>query len=341
MGDDRRNIDMTTTTRLLLWSASLVAYGVSAASLGPVERADASDIVFELFTRQNPTEPQLLKLDDPKGVLASNFDPNLPTRFFAHGWNADANSGYSTRNAYLQKEECNFISVDWSTLSAGINYPYIAVVNVPKAGNHVGAFIDLLISVASAPLDSFHLIGFSLGAHVIGQAGASIRAGKVPRITGLDPAGPGFTTDDGSIRLDREDALFLDVIQTNSGNLLENGLGYGAPIGHIDFFPNGGEFQPGCLLPLGFESVLGFNGRLPSDSLNNPRGGCSHGRAVSYFAESINSAAGFVATACESWQAYQNGTCAGNEQLLMGEPTPTTATGVFYLATNSRSPYAQ
>ncbi len=63
---------------------------------------------------------------------------------------------------------------------------------------------------------------------------------------GLDPAGPGFVHNETSMRLDASDAAFVDVIQTNSGSLIAGGLGYGPPLGHVDFYPNGGERQPGC-----------------------------------------------------------------------------------------------
>ena len=154
--------------------------------------------------------------------------------------------------AYLTREDLNFFSIDWTVLGSGINYPGIVVNNVPVAGAHVGAFVDFLIE-NGASIDSFHLMGFSLGAHVIGIAGSSIKAGKVPRITGMDPAGPGFPLNDTDHRLDDTDAHFVDVIQTNSGDLIDNGLGYGPAIGHVDFYPNGGEFQPGCYLSYVFE----------------------------------------------------------------------------------------
>ncbi|KAJ8874785.1 hypothetical protein PR048_022674 [Dryococelus australis] len=61
--------------------------------------------------------------------------------------------------------------------------------------------------------------------------------------SGLDPALPLFQYWAGAKdRLDKGDAYFVDVIHTCSGV-----LGYGSPIGHVDFYPNGGTtFQPGC-----------------------------------------------------------------------------------------------
>lgn len=58
----------------------------------------------------------------------------------------------------------------------------------------------------------------------------------------LDPAGPLFSFFPQSIKLDKTDAEFIDVIHTDAG-----GFGYSETVGHVDFFPNGGSgVQPGC-----------------------------------------------------------------------------------------------
>lgn len=63
---------------------------------------------------------------------------------------------------------------------------------------------------------------------------------------GLDPAGPLFETQDPRSRLDSTDAQFVDVIHSNGENLILGGLGSWQPLGHVDFYPNGGRMQKGC-----------------------------------------------------------------------------------------------
>jgi len=105
--------------------------------------------------------------------------------------------------------------------------------------------LHVLIATGTA-LETLHLIGFSLGAHVVGNAGATIPSARVNRITGLDPAWPDFSLGEVDKRLDSTDANFVDIIHTKSGHLYEGGLSFLPPIGHVDFYPNGGRQQIGC-----------------------------------------------------------------------------------------------
>lgn len=65
-------------------------------------------------------------------------------------------------------------------------------------------------------------------------------------LAGLDPAGPLFESQDPRARLDQTDADFVDVIHSNGENLILGGLGSSQPMGHVDFYPNGGRMQKGC-----------------------------------------------------------------------------------------------
>ena len=78
--------------------------------------------------------------------------------------------------------------------------------------------------MTQAKARDFHIIGFSLGAHVAGFAGKMIKSNgrkrKIGRITGLDPANPGFNYDSPLVRLDKSDAKFVDIIHTDTKTVL-------------------------------------------------------------------------------------------------------------------------
>ncbi len=115
-------------------------------------------------------------------------------------------------------------------------------------------------------------------------------------ITGLDPAGPRFREKTREERLDRSDAQFVEIVSTDGAYMnflftdrwfiyfiksfhlynyyyiyiciyiqINLDLGLEEPIGHLNFYPNGGKsLQPGCKY-------------LKS---------CSHSRAPDLYAES-------------------------------------------------------
>jgi hypothetical protein len=63
----------------------------------------------------------------------------------------------------------------------------------------------------------------------------------------FDPAYPGFDGPNARRRLTKSDAKFVDVIHTNARTGLSNAVGIETPLGHADFYPNGGSRMPGCI----------------------------------------------------------------------------------------------
>lgn len=53
-------------------------------------------------------------------------------------------------------------------------------------GQSVARAIDWIISDTGVTTSHFHLVGFSLGAHMIGVAGRNVRSGLLPYLTGED-----------------------------------------------------------------------------------------------------------------------------------------------------------
>lgn len=83
--------------------------------------------------------------------------------------------------AFLDTQDCNVIIVDWRSVASGLYTT--SVRGVPNVGEHLGRFLVWLINNAGGNWNNVHLVGFSLGAHVVGNAGRT--AGSLPsRVTG-------------------------------------------------------------------------------------------------------------------------------------------------------------
>lgn len=83
--------------------------------------------------------------------------------------------------AFLAVMDVNVIVVDWGHWANGA---YNRAVNaVPSVGNHLGDLISFLFSTVGGNWNQVHLVGFSLGAHVVGNAGRRV-GGRASRVTG-------------------------------------------------------------------------------------------------------------------------------------------------------------
>ena len=141
-----------------------------------------------------------------------------------------------------------------------------------KATHDVAKEVANLLRASGAHPSKIHLIGFSLGAHVVGFTG-NLFNGEIGRVTGLDPAGPGFSS--SRPRLSKSAGRFVDVMHT--AGLPTSIL---LPMGHADFYPNNLRFEmPGCSKDKGI-----YEGQS-----------CSHFRAVEYYIESIGRPTSFLA----------------------------------------------
>nr|CAD7413943.1 unnamed protein product [Timema cristinae] len=263
----------------------------------PAKRWDATTgVKFYLYTQNNPSTASVITVNDASSL--GNFDSSHETKIVVHGWRSNALSLDEIRSAYISSGEAvNVIMMDWSTGASNLVYE-VCRENVVPAGEYLATLINFLASQGMNTA-SVHIMGHSLGAHIAGVAGNRQTSGTVGKVTGMDPAAPGYINVPAENHLNSDDASFVEVIHTCAGL-----LGWVDPLGHADFYPNGGTLsQPGCGADVA--------------------GTCSHSRSHNYFAESITTTVGFQSELCANWSTYQSGACAGNARALMGDKTPT------------------
>jgi hypothetical protein len=125
---------------------------------------------------------------------------------------------------------------------------FAAIKNVPTIGGVISKFVKFVMTAGyiEGPQD-VHMLGHSLGAHIIGSAGYQIEnklGKKVGRVTGIDPAGPFMKLLKPQDRLSRSKGTFVDNVHTQSEL-----FGTAVPLGHLDFYANGGKGigQTACL----------------------------------------------------------------------------------------------
>ena len=148
-----------------------------------------------------------------------------------------------------------------------------------------------------------HCIGHSLGSHTCGYAGEQVKG--LGRITGLDPAEPYFQYLPTNVRLDETDAVFVDAIHTDAKTILLLGYGMLQPVGHLDFYVNGGSNQPGC------DPVNIAIDAITEDMVNGVRelGACNHLRAIEFFIDSLVQGLTYVGYECADNDIFHLGQC--------------------------------
>lgn len=301
-------------------------------------REDPDKIGFYLWTRSTPLSSPVKVELTADSLLASGYRPDHPTVILSHGFTSEGISfGQPFAEALLQADDYNVFTVEWSHYANWTNY-FAAAANTRLVGEHSANLVALLAN--NGGIGNLHVVGHSLGAHVAGFLGAEVQAlgyGKVPRITGLDPAQPAFELAGTSGRLDEGDADFVDVIHTNSGMLWEGCLSMAFQVGHMDFYPSGGKHQPGC-------TDVCVGGTCTDNNINDLiRGGCSHSRANSYFVESVLAhvtGTRFLAWHCASWEDFTAGLCCGGEMAEMGLNIQRGSEGKYFLYANEEEPFA-
>ncbi|CAF4904967.1 unnamed protein product [Pieris macdunnoughi] len=181
---------------------------------------------------------------------------------------------------------------------------------------------ELLVKLVDNGLDvaNLELVGMSIGAHVISYAAKhliAVRGKKAFKLTGLDPAGPCFRNQPPDEIFSSQDAERVSAIHTNI-----DVFGMSRAFGQVDFYVNGGEFQPGALPDPVCLAV------------------CSHIKALEYYTHILQYPRSFIGVKCDSIQDARLSKCFGNkERNLAGPLTDFSKPGIYYLPTKLEYPY--
>lgn len=292
---------------------------------------------FLLFTQKNKYYQEIVA---DSSISASNYNGRRMTRLIVHGplQREDEDWAQDTCRTMLKWENVNCVVVEWKK---GVQTSYAqAANNVRVLGAQVAHMISFLMIKFGQKADRFHLIGHSLGAHAAGDVGHRVKG--LLRITGLDPTEPYFQGTEEHMRLDISDASFVDVIHTDGAPFSSRlGLGLSEPVGHVDFYPNGGEKMPGCSGNRGKPSDLDalWQGLVKFDW-------CNHLRAYQFYTESIVKPQGFIGFPCTDTSSFQDGECfpcSEDQCPQMGHHSyklPADG-GKYYLTTGDSTPFGR
>lgn len=188
-------------------------------------------------------------------------------------------------------------------------------------GKHVAEILVKLTHLGLKP-STLELIGFSLGGQTVSFIAKNYQqmtGMNISKITALEPSGPCFRHLGPGDRLDASDADFVEVIHTNV-----DGYGMATQMGHVDFYVNGGEYQPTDLLSLPCVAT------------------CSHFRVLPIWYSAMNNPKSFIAIKCDSIQQARDSNCYKRKKLetnYLGLSVNKTNHGIFYLATSLEYPY--
>lgn len=310
------------------------------------------DVKLYLYTRNQAGRYNVTTF--PEVVLdGSDFQGSRPTFFVIHGFSSDGNATWLSdlKDAILKKVDGNVFLVDWGNGASDGTYLQVAA-NTRIVGAEVGRVGRHLVDEHAANPKHFHFFGHSLGAQISSYAAKNIT--NVGRITAMDPAQPAFENLDKRVRIDPSDADFVDVIHSNAKPTIPFiGFGMMRPVGHVDFYMNGGADQPGCETPkLDTLKSIGDLAKIPINVIGNLVS-CSHGRSYLYVTEAIKSP-------CRMWGHKINlaqqllnlgsigrlsiittsGKCKPGECTPIGLDTPSYPTrGTFAVGTAPDKPY--
>lgn len=181
--------------------------------------------------------------------MMNGFNSSAPTILYLHGYIGGPQTLNWAPKVIRDAHELaspghriNLMLLDWSRYA---RLPYrMSVAYVPHVGEVVGKLIELFDERIGYAPSNWHLVGYSLSTHIIGQAGRYVSEHmsqrRIRQITAIDPTGVCMhdTSFGDKYGLGPEDAELVVARHYDF-----NGLGAKRPIGGLDIYINDGHLS--------------------------------------------------------------------------------------------------
>ncbi|XP_063921249.1 pancreatic triacylglycerol lipase-like [Zophobas morio] len=320
---DDDEIDISSLSDEVKQDISNICNQLNLTSILVKSNVTADKICYYLFSKGS-SNYEKIDTSNPKQFNANSFVVVL-----IHGWTENRSTLWYEllKNKFKERASQYYVvETDWSEYTK-LNYVSSSY-SAKVVGGFIGEFVVKLIKDRGVSIKNILIIGHSLGGQVasfVGKTVFELLKEKLPRIIALDPAGPLFNIRPENERLNPNDAQVVHVIHTNGGV-----FGFLRECGTIDFFPNGGSHQNGCL-----KTILTDVQSLTSTVL------CDHHRSWEYLIEGLTLEEKFKSRKCSSYVDYGTTKITCTDEYASLGVLNLTSTGKYYLDTNSKSPFSK
>lgn len=142
---------------------------ITAAYKSPLRTQN--DITYFFYSQRHPSRSIKIRYTTIDLLRFTDFNAKKHTLFIVHGWNNcnESEVNYKIKESILAHDDINVFVVDWSPM-AGKNY-ISARGSVVRVGQYLAGFIMELKEKYGLKLSTVKFVGYSLGAHVCGNAG--------------------------------------------------------------------------------------------------------------------------------------------------------------------------
>ncbi|XP_028966847.1 phospholipase A1 2 [Galendromus occidentalis] len=288
-------------------------------------------------SRNNLEGPSIRISPDNVDRAVESVENGTFLNIIVHGYGGSAKQEWITtlKDKILQYDKRAVITIDWQDgADSKVNYMQ-AVRNSQLIGRQIASLLYQLMNRTSGAIHSkrTHLIGLGLGAQMAIFFWDYFRLISdnyvISKITALDPSKAYF--EDYRLHVNTSMARFVEVIHTSAGRLPWLSYGMSNPVGHVDFYMNGGSSpQPGCE----FASSQGA--------------ACSSLRAALYYIEAVDRSTNctFDSFACiGGLNQYLAGNCDEDPDydstITLDRTQKSIGRGVQIVETNDRSPFCK